>query len=86
MPPFPASIKDGYAVQAGDRDGLRLVMGASDAGNDPQGQVVTAGFCVRINTGAPVPNGADAVVQGEDTELGKSDKVQVRKGIILALF
>lgn len=27
------------------------------------------GYCVRINTGAPVPDGADAVVQVEDTIL-----------------
>lgn len=29
------------------------------------------GFCFRISTGAPVPPGADAVVQVEDTELVK---------------
>ncbi|KAH9488148.1 hypothetical protein Btru_064953 [Bulinus truncatus] len=32
-------------------------------------KAVTSGFCMRINTGAPVPAGADAVVQVEDTEL-----------------
>ena len=30
------------------------------------------GHCVRINTGAPVPEGADAVVQVEDTLLVRS--------------
>lgn len=34
----------------------------------PDGKVVP-GYCVRINTGAPVPDGADAVVQVEDTIL-----------------
>ena len=29
------------------------------------------GFCFRISTGAPLPPGADAVVQVEDTELVK---------------
>ena len=30
---------------------------------------MTSGHCVRINTGAPLPPGADAVVQVEDTIL-----------------
>ena len=34
----------------------------------PGGKMVK-GYCVRINTGAPVPEGADAVVQVEDTLL-----------------
>ena len=29
------------------------------------------GYCIRISTGAPLPPGADAVVQVEDTELLK---------------
>ncbi|GFN82326.1 gephyrin [Plakobranchus ocellatus] len=32
-------------------------------------QTVSSGLCVRINTGAPIPPGADAVVQVEDTVL-----------------
>ena len=32
-------------------------------------RVVTQGHCVRISTGAPLPPGADAVVQVEDTKL-----------------
>jgi gephyrin len=30
---------------------------------------VTSGTCLRISTGAPIPPGADAVIQVEDTEL-----------------
>jgi gephyrin len=70
LPPFPASVKDGYAVLSSDKAGTRIVIGSSNAGNSP-GQVLQAGQCVRINTGAPVPIGADAVVQVEDTELTK---------------
>ena len=47
------------------------VVGASNAGNAPEGEELLDGQCVRINTGAPVPKGADAVVQVEDTELLK---------------
>ncbi|XP_021365763.1 gephyrin-like isoform X2 [Mizuhopecten yessoensis] len=68
LPPFPASIKDGYAVLASDGEGNRLVSGDSTAGAVPEGSVVS-GYCVRINTGAPLPVGADAVVQVEDTLL-----------------
>ena len=69
---FLASIKDGYAVISGDKAGLRKVIGASNAGNKPEDQKLQPGTCVRINTGAPVPPGADAVVQVEDTELTKA--------------
>ncbi|KAL4238950.1 hypothetical protein ACF0H5_003654 [Mactra antiquata] len=68
LPPFPASIKDGYAVLASDGSGNRFVSGGMTAGDQPGGKV-TKGYCVRINTGAPVPEGADAVVQVEDTLL-----------------
>ncbi|WAR19582.1 GEPH-like protein [Mya arenaria] len=71
LPPFPASIKDGYAVIASDGAGTRLVSSASTAGDEPGG-CVKPGECVRINTGAPVPEGADAVVQVEDTLLERS--------------
>ncbi|KAI1284992.1 Molybdenum cofactor synthesis protein cinnamon [Halotydeus destructor] len=70
LPPFPASIKDGYAVITADGAGPRQVSPlSSTAGIDPADVGIISGFCVRINTGAPVPRGADAVVQVEDTEL-----------------
>ncbi|GLV35828.1 cinnamon [Carabus blaptoides fortunei] len=69
LPPFPASIKDGYAVRSVDGPGKRTVCDAVAAGDNPEMQALKAGQCVRISTGAPVPPGADAVVQVEDTEL-----------------
>lgn len=33
LPPFPASIKDGYAVIASDGEGLRQVLGGLEAGH-----------------------------------------------------
>ncbi|CAH1791459.1 unnamed protein product [Owenia fusiformis] len=70
LPPFPASIKDGYAIKASDGAGLRKVLGDSTAGDVPKNRV-TAGYCLRISTGAPVPEGADSVIQVEDTQLTK---------------
>ena len=70
VPPFAASVKDGYAVQAVDGMGVRKVMAIpSTAGSQPHKLTLSSGSCVRISTGAPIPIGADAVVQVEDTQL-----------------
>ncbi|XP_031435654.1 LOW QUALITY PROTEIN: gephyrin a [Clupea harengus] len=68
LPPFPASIKDGYAVRAADGPGDRFIIGESQAGEQPT-HTVMPGQVMRVTTGAPIPCGADAVVQVEDTEL-----------------
>ncbi|XP_060789588.1 gephyrin a isoform X23 [Neoarius graeffei] len=68
LPPFPASIKDGYAVRAADGPGDRFLIGESQAGEQPT-HTVMPGQVMRVTTGAPIPCGADAVVQVEDTEL-----------------
>ncbi|GMH32502.1 hypothetical protein BSKO_00336 [Bryopsis sp. KO-2023] len=67
LPPFPASIKDGYAVCSSDGSGTLTVVGDVLAGNSGDIQVVP-GTCAYITTGAPIPPGADAVVMIEDTE------------------
>ncbi|XP_026782341.1 gephyrin isoform X12 [Pangasianodon hypophthalmus] len=68
LPPFPASVKDGYAVRAADGPGDRFLIGESQAGEQPT-HTVMPGQVMRVTTGAPIPCGADAVVQVEDTEL-----------------
>ncbi|VFQ94075.1 unnamed protein product [Cuscuta campestris] len=85
LPPYPASIKDGYAVVASDGPGDYPVITESRAGNDGLGVVVTPGTVAYITTGGPVPDGADAVVQVEDTKLlldssNKSRQVRILKG------
>ncbi|XP_014485463.1 PREDICTED: gephyrin [Dinoponera quadriceps] len=78
LPPFRASIKDGYAVLASDGKGRRKVLCGVTAGSEPFSTLLKAGTCVRVNTGAPVPEGATAVVQVEDTNLisENSDKTE----------
>lgn len=74
QPPFDSSAMDGYAVRAADlenADTLRLT-GVSQAGTRFEGAVLS-GECVRIFTGAPMPQGADTVVMQEETE--RSDAV-----------
>ena len=69
QPPFPSSAMDGYAVRAADAAPgatLRLV-GEAAAGRRHEG-ALGAGEAVRIFTGAPVPEGADAVLIQENAE------------------
>ncbi|XP_074296472.1 molybdopterin biosynthesis protein CNX1-like isoform X2 [Silene latifolia] len=73
LPPHAASIKDGYAVVAADGPEEYTVITESRAGNDALGVTVTSGTVAYVTTGGPIPDGADAVVQVEDTELIKSD-------------
>lgn len=66
LPPFPASIKDGYAVVAADGPGDYPVIGEVTAGHVAN-FTVQPGTVAYITTGAPVPPGADAVVMVEET-------------------
>lgn len=69
QPDFAASAMDGYAVRASDTQppqALRVV-GESAAGRE-FARVVGPRECVRIFTGAPLPDGADAVVLQEDAD------------------
>lgn len=79
LPPWDNAGMDGYAVRAADVRGasrdapVRLaVRGTIAAGADASALAATAGQCVRIMTGAPVPAGADAVVRIEDTDRGEA--------------
>lgn len=69
QPPFPASAMDGYAVRAADVAKVPAtlqIIGEAPAGHGFSGSV-GPGEAVRIFTGAPVPEGADAIVIQEDT-------------------
>ena len=72
---------DGYAVKAKDTEEtpakLRLI-GAQHTGGVYEG-TVNHGECLEIATGSPMPDGADAVVMVEYTELD-GDYVVIKKG------
>ncbi|MCX7671539.1 MAG: molybdopterin-binding protein, partial [Anaerolineae bacterium] len=68
LPPFPASVKDGYAVIAADGPGVYPVVGEVTAGRVAE-FVLQRGEVAYITTGAPLPQGADAVVMVEETEV-----------------
>ena len=67
LPPFPASTKDGYAVVAADGPGDYPLIGEITAGALAD-FTVEPGTVAYITTGAPLPEGADAVVMIEETE------------------
>jgi molybdopterin molybdotransferase len=74
VPPFANTAMDGYAVRALDTAGataatpVRLPVVAEVAAGHPAERALQPGEAMRIFTGAPVPAGADAVVQVERTE------------------
>ena len=74
-PPFDRSVMDGYAVRAADVAGAPVTLrvtgqiAAETWVDDPAGGHSWApGEAMQINTGAPIPRGADAVVRVELTE------------------
>ncbi len=72
QPPVAVSAMDGYAVRAKDVANVPVtlkVIGEAPAGAEFNGKI-GAGEAVRIFTGGPVPDGADAIVIQENTDLG----------------
>jgi len=70
QPPFNASAMDGYALRSEDVAHTPVTLpciGVSAAGHGFNGQIKPK-TCVRIFTGAPVPNGADVVIIQENTQ------------------
>jgi molybdopterin molybdotransferase len=77
VPPFANTGMDGYAVRAADTPGSLRVIGELPAGRAPT-IAVGPGEAIRIMTGAPMPEGADAVVMVERTRVdGENVVVEV---------
>ncbi|EOF4702065.1 MAG: molybdopterin molybdotransferase MoeA [Klebsiella huaxiensis] len=69
VPGFDNSAMDGYAVRLAElTDGAVLPVAGKAFAGQPFNDVWPAGTCIRIMTGAPVPEGCDAVVMQEQTE------------------
>jgi gephyrin len=67
VPSFRASMMDGYAIVAADGTGVFPVVADITAGVHPEFEL-QSGQVAYITTGAPLPRGADAVVQVELTK------------------
>ena len=83
VPPFDRAAMDGYAVIAADTFGagryeprvLRYIETVY-TGQLPTKRLST-GECTEIATGAPLPEGADAVVMVEETEKGSNGEIRI---------
>jgi len=77
-PSFTNSSMDGWAVSAGATPGRLAVVGESAAGIPFDGPL-EPGTAIAISTGAPLPDGADAVVPHEQaTQVGAILEISVR--------
>jgi molybdopterin molybdotransferase len=84
MPLWDNSAMDGYAVRQADCSTIpcRLrVSGYLPAGARAEGVFVKPGCAVKIMTGAPLPEGADAVVPVEETSEAAFEEVMIRSEV-----
>ncbi len=91
-PPAAVSAMDGYAVRAADVASVPVTLkqiGSAAAGGGFDG-TVGEGQTVRIFTGAPVPDGADAIVIQEDTDVDANadggTRITVRQSVGAGTF
>jgi len=79
QPPYDVSAMDGFAIRSADVANAPTVLEVIEdikAGDMPT-KVVGAAQCARIMTGAPVPQGADAVIRVEDTQALSDGRVRI---------
>jgi molybdopterin molybdotransferase len=83
VPPFARSAMDGYAVAAADTktaspaSPVRLkILDRVYTGQVPR-RSISSGLCAEIATGAPIPEGSDAVIMVEQTSRDGDDCVRI---------
>lgn len=79
VPPFARAAMDGYAVRAADTQPApsRLRIVDRIYTGHPSSHTIEPGTCAEIATGAPLPDGADAVVMVEETVPADADHVTI---------
>jgi len=83
QPPYDISAMDGYALRSADLGNVPAMLEIVEdikAGDMPT-RTLAPGQCARIMTGAPMPQGADAVIRVEDTEAKQDNRVQINLSI-----
>jgi molybdopterin molybdotransferase len=83
QPPFDISAMDGYALRSADLASVPAILEIIEdikAGDLPS-KTLVPGQCARIMTGAPMPQGADAVIRVEDTEAKPDNQVQINQPV-----
>ena len=83
LPPYDVSAMDGYALRSADLAKLPATLAIIEdikAGDLPT-KILSPGQCARIMTGAPVPQGADAVIRVEETLALPDNRVQINAAV-----
>lgn len=83
FPPFDRVMMDGFALRANDwRMGIPQfqVMGSAPAGQAARQLSPVPGTCIEVMTGAPVPDGADAIVPVEWTQPAGPETIRIAAG------
>ncbi len=83
LPPFNRSAMDGYAVLAADTAHAPVELAVTEdipAGVTSAGRI-NSGQAAKIMTGAPVPDGADAVVMVEKTCPLEGNKIRIEEPV-----
>lgn len=75
MPPFNKSAMDGFAIRKADLEKNLTIIETIAAGQTPQ-KTINEGETAKIMTGAPIPEGADFVVQVELAENISENRVR----------
>jgi len=83
IPPFHKSAMDGYALmyQGFDGKGAVLKVIQSVAAGSPAVQSIGRGECIKVMTGATVPEAADSVVMIEETEEQPGGRIKIKAAI-----
>ena len=76
MPPFDKSAMDGYACRREDLGNMLEIIEIIPAGKTPEKEI-RKNQCASIMTGAPIPKGADCVVQVELTKEDNNSFVKI---------
>jgi molybdopterin molybdotransferase len=87
IPPWPNSSMDGYAVRAADTVSapVTLVVTARITAGVLPARRLQSGEAARIFTGAPLPDGADAIVPQEDVQ-AEADRIRIARAVAAGTF
>jgi len=78
IPSFNKSTMDGYAYKNTDTSGFLKVIETIQAGYSPT-KIIKKAECSKIMTGAEIPEGADCVVQVENTQIIETNLIKIIK-------
>lgn len=87
QPPWDNSAMDGYAVRSADvtaaTEASPTLLRVTDhiAAGYRSSKQIEEGEAIQIMTGAPIPDGADAVVRSEDTQRIDESTVAIKKSV-----